>query len=160
MFNKKDLKFEIAEQEAIKFNYALIELFIVKILNIEPGFFISDDSSVSDMRTYPSSKCKQLSENEWEFTQTYYKRDPNLKKSFHQLTEEEKERLKRVFVHKLKKEEVSFDEDLIQQTKDLFGVTITSQDLSGSFVDLGLKLGQGVTPERRVELIKLHSQIE
>lgn len=153
----KKLKIEVAPQEAIKFNYSLIELFIVHVLGIELGFMITDRSYVSDMRSFVASKGKQINENQWEFTQEYYQGSP---KPIFMMPPEEREKYKKVKVMVLDKEDISFDEDLIAKTKDLFGVEITSDDLDGSFVDLGLKIGSQISPEKRIELMELHKQLD
>lgn len=156
MADKDKPKIELAPQEAIKFNYPLIELFIVHVMNIEPGFLITDESYVSDMRSFTSSQGKQINDHQWEFTQEYYQGSP---KPIFMMPPEEREQYKKVKTFVLEKHEISFDEDLIAKTKELFGVEITSEDLKGSFVALGLKIGSQISSEKRAELMKLHKQL-
>lgn len=146
----------IAPQEAIKFNYMLIELFIIKVLGIE-SFMITDESHISDMRSNISSQGKQISDTEWEFTHITYKRG---NKPFWELTDEERKKLERVITHKVSKEDVSFDEDIIKDTYEIFGVQLEPKDLVGPFTTLGLKLSQGLTPEKRKELEQMHRELE
>lgn len=160
MSDKKDLKIEAAPQEAILFNEVIIDLFIIKILGIT-SFFVSDESYVSDMRSYVASKGKQISENEWEFNQTMFdapKAKEETGKDFWQLSREEKKKYKKVVSFKLHRKDVSFDEDIIAQVKDLFGAEITSKDLEGSFVNLGMVISKQVTPEKRIELALEHKK--
>ena len=58
--NLDDLKIEIAPQEAIRFNRIIIDFFIIKILGIE-SFMITDESYVSDMRSFCDYDGKKIS---------------------------------------------------------------------------------------------------
>jgi hypothetical protein len=156
MSKKDDLKIEIAPQEAIKFNQMIIDFFIIKILGIN-SYMITDSSYVSDMMKDKASDGKQISQDEWEFTSTYYesgKAKQETGKHFFQLTPQERERYKKTKTYIAHRSELVFEEQILAQVKELFGVEIEASDLDGSFVDLGFKISSKISPEKRKELEK------
>lgn len=155
----KDLNITQAPQEAIRFNSFLIELFISKILGIR-SFMITDDSYVSDF--LPTLAGDGREEGDYFlYDQIQYdakRAHEETGKLFFQLNKKEREKYRLEIVQKVHRSEVVFEQDLIDQTKDLFGVEITKDHLQGSLVDLGKHLSSNITAEKRHELDKKYAK--
>lgn len=149
------MKIEKASREAILFNEKIVNVFISKILGIK-SFFISDDSRIDDMRSFVDAFGNKVSDNEWKFKQTSYDTDRMRKetgKEFFEASKELRSKYKQESSFILERIDVSFDQDIIDKTKELFGASIDRSDLRGTFVDLGKKISSQLTPEKRKELV-------
>lgn len=151
----KEPRIEITPQKEIRFNQMVVDYFIVKILGIG-SFMVTDESYVSDMLRPWGHKAKDLGNGKYSLIQTSYEAGrarQETGKAFWKLTEEEREKYKRVKEVILNKEDLAWVDDLVFRTWDFFGVEIEEKDLQGSFVDLGKKISSQLTEEKRNELL-------
>lgn len=148
-------KIEFASQEKVNELKMIIDIFLEKCLNIEMDeLFYSDESMVNDFRINAERYVKNDNGNLLKEFQIFEapqdkKNDSNF---FLSLSNKERRKYMVKKTMKIKKEDVSWDSDILRKIKAHFGVDLVPDDLYGSLLNLADAIDSKLTIEDRVKL--------
>lgn len=151
-------EFTPLSEEILKFQRLVAEIFVSEVLGFK-SFLITEDTSVSDFR--PNSEAHAVKKGDkYEFTQAFY--DPQevlaaTGKHLWHLTPEELKTFEKTSVQLLEKSEVSFDSDIIEKTKEIFGVTISAELLNGKLSEVSKEIVQKISSNKKTEITKQYA---
>ncbi len=148
-------KIEFASQEKVNELKMIIDIFLEKCLNIEMDeLFYSDESMVRDFRTKAE---RYIHKNGDVFFKEFHvfeapqekRDDPQF---FLSLSNKERRKYMVKKTMEIKKEDISWDSDILRKIKTHFGVDLVPDDLYGSLLNLADTIDSKLTIEDRVKL--------
>lgn len=155
-------KFEKATDDSVKRLELIIDYLYYKVLNMEGGYLVTDESYFNDFRMFRDDNCKQV-DGQWIKTMVQYDKEA-IRRDYGSIRiidipENETEKYRRTVDWKISADSISWNKDVLDGINNVFAISLIESDLKLKVHELAYKISNQISVEKRQELLKNHSKL-
>lgn len=149
------LRFDKTSSDSLKFNQVIVDHLLDKVLGHAEAL-ASDDSRVSDFRSFMEDHGKKINDTQWEFVRfqtdmAAVRRDYETN-SIIGVPKDKRDQYKIRKVIIVDDSDVSKNQDLLDKIKDVFEISLEPSSLNKKISELALEISSKISPKKRKEL--------
>jgi hypothetical protein len=155
-------KIEKAPDDSVKRLEMIIDYLYYKVLHMEGGYLVTDESYFNDFRMFRDDNCKQV-DGQWIKTIIQYDKEA-IRRDYGSIRiidipKKEIEKYCRTIDWKISADSISWNKDVLDGIKNVFDISLIESDLKLKVHELAYKISNQISLDKRQEILKNHSKL-